>query len=286
MMKRDKTLQVTGYQYNSEQGYGDCPLVLNQSVNCRERTRYIQMEDWIRSMLSQPTMLSYNIQQPFLEPGNDVLQSLKGLRWQRFFYGELWSQGFSCENIPFKLEKWDPENNQWNMLTIDSHVMVAAYLAYLCKNPTEKFDDYLHSHQLIEFTTKVFYKPPTGIISRNHGYNAVLDYIEVTPILVTPAMTPGEGNVEESLRLTTSRSDLFPDLRFTTPAVLAPTPDDFRCSICLSGCEIMDPCEKVFRTGCSQTGHSFHRQCIEHWFSTMASGSCPICRATIKHSIV
>ena len=282
MMKSDKSLPVTGYQYNSEQGYGDCPLVLSQSMYCRERQRYIQMEDWIKCMKSLPVMLSYNIQQPFVEPGHDVLQSLKDLRWQRFFYDQLWSQGFSTTNIPFKLEKWDHETNQWTMLTIDSHAMVAAYLVYLGKTPTEKFKDCLHSHQLIDFKTKAFYKPP-GIVSRDRGYHTVLDYIEVTPILVTPKES---GVEEESLRLTTSRSDLFPNLRFTTPAVLAAPPAEFHCMICLSGVEIMDPCEMVFRTGCSHTGHCFHRQCIENWFSTQVSSSCPTCRSNIKHSMV
>lgn len=274
--------QVVSRYNSSEEGYGDCPLLLFSDPNGTNEPIYLQMKDWIKSLTLQQVPLSYHFRQPFMESGNSEFLKLECLRWQRFLHDKLQAEGFSSARFPFKLEKWDTVANQWRMLTVDCHVIVAAYLIFLGKHPGRKFTDYVHTHQMIDFKINPFFKNAGG------GVDDVLDYIEVTPILVTPREIP-EHDIEEGLRLTittttaSSGGDLFPKLKFTTPAVMTSPPPEFYCGICLRGIE--DAGEKVFRTGCSgDHGHCFHRHCIEGWFSTNHT-SCPLCRTTIRHFI-
>lgn len=294
VMKCDRLLllqqQQADYQYNSVEGYGDCPLIIitpPSPGSSREPPRYVQMKDWIECLASsQVPPMSYHFQQPFSEPGNSMYLNLDGLRWQRYLHEKLWFEGFSSANFPFKLEKWDPESNRWLMLTIDCHVIVASYLIFLGKQPDmRRFVDYVHSRQTIDFKTEKVLKTSLGVLRQEER---VLDYIEVTPILVTRTER-GDVEEEEGLRLTVSDNcGLFPNIRFTAPAVMAAPPTDFTCGICLNGNFNEDDDrrvdEPVFKTGCGGV-HCFHRHCIEGWFSTGKS-SCPLCRTTIKHFIV
>lgn len=298
VMKCDKPSvpSIAGFQYNSDNAYGDCPLVILSSSSSSSgvggggggRVRYVQMKNWIKCLSLAQVPLSYHFQEYFSDTTEEEVgssssssfQRLDGLRWQRYLYEKLWFEGFSTVNFPFKLEKWDPESNRWRMLTIDCHVTVAPYLIFLGKHPDRKFIDPVHSCQKIGFRTNKVFKSPNL---------RELDYIEVTPMLVTPKEAP-ERDINEGLRLTVTDVGLFPMLRFTMPAMMAPPPPDFNCGICFNGIDEdhhhqYHDREQVFRAECGGGLHCFHRQCIERWFS-IGKSSCPMCRTTIKHFIV
>ena len=250
--------------YDTE--YGAYPLRL--ACNPVDmRVRYIQMSDFIKQLQTKQEPLSHH-SQTFTIPGMQAHETLETDLEQRRIHTSLNNIGFDFSKAPFKLQKWDKAIQRWGMLTVDCQLMAASFLVSLNANLTGEFKDRVHHPQMMDFRTKKIF----------HADTAQLDYIEVTPVLVT--RTQNFAEQVEYLNLTLTGDVSFPNLKFTTPAVMADPAADFSCSICFG-----DATEPIFRTGCGgKDGHCFHKKCIQTWFGTGKS-SCPCCRTTIHHAI-
>ncbi len=253
--------------YDTE--YGAYPLRLAGNHPADMRVRYIQMSDFIKQLQRNPEPLSHHLQ-TFTMPGLHVHDALVADSDQRRIHASLNHMGFNFSRAPFKLQKWENAAQRWGLLTVDCQLMAASFLVSLNTNLNGEFKDRVHHPQMMDFRTKKIFRANT----------MELDYIEVTPLLITRSRSFADR--VEYLNLTLTGDVSFPNLRFTTPALMADPATDFSCSICFGDAIPMEP---IFRTGCGgKDGHCFHKKCIQTWFGTGKS-SCPCCRATICHAI-
>jgi hypothetical protein len=257
----------TGKMY--KEAYGSYPLEIRND----QTHQVIDMERFIkaRQRIVQPD--TYSPFEMFADDSTYEMIQLSGLNRQKILHETLRDQGFDFSKIPFKLQKWDPVSNQWIMLKIDCQLMAVSYLTYLekKKEAADPFIDRKHKEQLLAFET-------TPV--RENG----VTFMVVTPLLITPTPKPGEKE-KEWLRICLSGNVSFPALKITSPAVMQPPKADFTCHICFDDITSIAAGENVFQTGCgNDSGHCFHRHCIEAWFA-QGKSSCPNCRTIIKNII-
>jgi hypothetical protein len=246
--------------------YGDCPLVLQAE---KLGSKIIQMESYYRAIRKIEHPTSAGFQEGFVIQGNPTVMKLSNAFIQRQLHSDLMDAKFDFSRFPFKLQKWNPVDKEWDLLTIDCQLDALSFLLYLDKNPAAKFGDVRHTEQVLHFETAQMQERLAGT-----------RYIQVTPSLLT--LNPKEEeNPRELLRIQVKSTITFQNIRFTAPAVMKPPSPTFNCPVCLSGMESIQQGEEIYMAGCSYgDGHSFHKKCIEKWFARSKT-TCPVCRTVI-----
>ena len=242
-----------------DRSFGICPLVL-VGIEGEESDWYLEIGDFI-NRIQKASPKSYNPEEQIkvMIKGKLVVTSLRSVRAQEFFQGQLNEIGFDYSMMPFKLQEWDPRHQKWSFLKIDYQIMAASFLAFLNKNPDSIFVDTVHEKVKLDFIT----------VKMLDG-DGRLDYIKVTPILRIE--TPTLGIKSEFLTLTYDEEKVkFPNIKVALPASLV------NMSSAEINCFCLDERGPIaFKTGC---GHCFHQACITEWLER--NPSCPHCRRIV-----
>jgi hypothetical protein len=233
---------------------------------------YIDLYDLIRVFQAMGNGMTMDPFQAFRLPGRGQRPfHIATYDYQMLIHRQLNANHFDFSRHDLILKKWDISNEKWEMLTIDCHIMVGTFLAYLDKNKTGVFVDHKHDFDKITIFTEVIRKEHPSI-----PFRMVFDHIKVTTYLDTP------GKMPELLLLTITDAIQFPNLRFTSPTVEVKAGEDFSCPICFDNA---DPHSVIIKTMCgTEKGHRFCKKCIHAWFTIQKT--CPNCRAEVMDPVL